>query len=206
MTNESDVKSAVASLVFASGLAVAAVYGCVKNSLNSMMQCSRENPGIEASFDDYNNLRTIRTDAIYELIDKNNTNIERRDFYRAVVRVESTDNPSAVSKAGARGLMQIMPETWKDLTESPYDRAFDAEENVKAGVKYLGQIENYLSTRIVGWEVFSESKRLELIAAAYNGGMGRLVREKGMISKMPEETRDYVRKVMSELERLEAGQ
>ncbi len=125
-----------------------------------------------------------------------------RDFYCAVIKIESNENPNSVSKKGARGLMQIMPETWKDMTNLPFDAAFDPETNVGVGVKYLHWIANYLSERIPGWENMPEQKRLEMIAAAYNGGAGRLVRANGDTERMPKETKEYVPKVMRELERM----
>lgn len=102
----------------------------------------------------------------------------------AVVQAESSFRPRAVSPAGARGLMQLMPRTgrWmgaKNLT--------DPEQNVEAGVKYL----KYLERRFDG--------NRELQIAAYNGGEGNVRRYRGVPPFR--ETRSYVRKVMSNYER-----
>jgi soluble lytic murein transglycosylase-like protein len=58
----------------------------------------------------------------------------------SVMRVESGGNPQAVSPAGAQGLMQIMPETGRELGLTPGPQAFDPKANIKAGVTYLGQM------------------------------------------------------------------
>lgn len=123
-----------------------------------------------------------------------------RSYINAIIRIESAGNPRAESHVGARGLMQIMPETWKEESRKLYgepldfEKAFDPEINRKVGEFYLNTIRNYLSKRIKGWENLDVSDKQDLIAAAYNGGMGRVVRNMGDISKMPSETRNYVEK------------
>ncbi len=123
------------------------------------------------------------------------------DYVDDIIQIESSGIPTKVSRKGARGLMQIMPATWKDETrklygkEFDFDKAFDPEINVEVGKAYLSTIENYLSTRIEGWNELDVQDRRYLIAAAYNGGMGRLVRNEGDISRMPLETRNYVKRL-----------
>ena len=123
---------------------------------------------------------------------------------KAVISVESSGNPKAVSSAGAQGLMQVMPATAKEvLAELGRDPAeydpFNAEQNVEVGTRYL---ENMI-------EMFGGD--IELALAAYNGGPGRvrrLLRETGgtsfadIISRLPKETREYVPKVLGRLERV----
>lgn len=107
------------------------------------------------------------------------------DLIKAVIKQESNYNPYSVSKAGAMGLMQLMPKTAKALgVENP----FDVEDNIDGGTKYLRDMLN----------MFSQTKQLAL--AAYNGGPGTM-KKRGVdtieeIEKMPAETRDYVKKVM----------
>ena len=95
----------------------------------------------------------------------------------AIIRTESSFQAWAVSPKGARGAMQIMPETLKELgLEDPYD----AEANVMAGTSYLRrQLDRFGS--------------LELALAAYNAGPAN-VEKYGGVPPFPE-TREYLRLV-----------
>lgn len=106
----------------------------------------------------------------------------------AVIRVESSFNPRAVSHKGARGLMQLMPATGRRFGVRS-DRLFDPEHNLSAGTAYLA----WLSKRYRG--------NLDFILAAYNAGEGA-VDDHGGIPPY-RETRDYVRKVRSALRSIE---
>ncbi len=97
---------------------------------------------------------------------------------KAVIKVESDFDPKAISPKGARGLMQIMPATARDLR---LDDPFDPRKNIIAGTKYLKrQLENFGDIR--------------LGLAAYNAG-SNLVTSQGMIIDIPE-TQAYVAKVL----------
>ena len=105
---------------------------------------------------------------------------ERLDpnLLRAVIRVESAFDERAVSSAGARGLMQLMPDT---ATRFGVRDSFDAEQNIAGGAKYLGVL----------LRMFRQDVPLAL--AAYNAGEGNVMRYKGIPPFR--ETRDYVRKI-----------
>jgi len=125
----------------------------------------------------------------------------------ALVRQESRFKARAKSRAGARGLMQIMPGTAAFVTgdrslyrRSGRDQLLDADLNLEIGNRYLSML---LSDRYF-------DKSLILALAAYNGGPGNVRRWrrelKGVtdpllfIESLPApETRDYVQKVMSNL-------
>jgi hypothetical protein len=98
---------------------------------------------------------------------------------RAVVAVESGFNARAKSHAGAQGLMQLMPPTAADLGVKD---AFDPEQNVDAGTRYLAGL-------------LKTFKREDLALAAYNAGPGR-VRRAGGIPRI-RETQRYVKRVLA---------
>ena len=80
---------------------------------------------------------------------------------------ESGFDPNAVSWAGARGLMQIMPRTAQGLGVSP-DELYSPEVNISAAARYL----NSLSTQFA--DIRDHSERISFILAAYNGGPGHI--------------------------------
>jgi soluble lytic murein transglycosylase-like protein len=119
-------------------------------------------------------------------------------YIKAIISAESDYNPNAVSDAGARGLMQVMPETWKYYypVSSFKENSLHPGRNIEVGIRHLSGIRDYIKYNCPYWNKLSYHRKLELITAAYNGGPARLKYRAWNISKMPKETREYVPKVM----------
>jgi soluble lytic murein transglycosylase len=103
---------------------------------------------------------------------------------KAVIKTESDFDPQAVSKKGARGLMQLMPETLKDL--NVYN-PFHPRDNINGGVKFLKQLLKRFDNN------------LTLSLAAYNAGP--TVVEKYEAIPPYKETQGYVKKVLNYFDR-----
>ena len=111
------------------------------------------------------------------------------DFINSVIRAESGFNNRAVSKKGAQGLMQLMPQTASRLGVT---NSFDPNSNVEGGTKYLRELlEKYN---------YDVPKAL----AAYNAGPGRVDRYRGVPPYF--ETQTYVAKIIRDFNRKKLAQ
>jgi soluble lytic murein transglycosylase-like protein len=149
----------------------------MKSVVVSNTETGRVNPN-------YQNLvrgRLVSSEAVDDAIEtaarKHNVD---PNLVRAIIKVESGGNPSAVSRKGAMGLMQLMPATARELKVS---NPFDPAQNVDAGVRHLkGLLDNFRGD-------------LNLTLAAYNAGEGAVLRNGGVPPYS--ETRSYVRRITS---------
>ncbi len=112
----------------------------------------------------------------------------------AIVKSESNFDPKAVSRAGARGLMQLMPEVWREYSNSsctgnhapgrdcdPQNCIYVPEANLRAGTRYLRALLDRYNDRV------------DLALEAYNAGLTNV--EPGQTPKF-EETRNYIQKTI----------
>ena len=97
---------------------------------------------------------------------------------KAIIMAESGYNPRAISKKGAIGLMQLMPETAQELN---VEDIFNPKHNIDGGVRYFKQLMNQFSGD------------LKLALAAYNAGSKAVRQYKGVPPF--KETQHYIKKV-----------
>ena len=101
----------------------------------------------------------------------------------SIAKAESGFNPSAVSNAGAVGIMQLMPSTAAALGVS---NSYDARENIMGGAKYISQL------------LSNHQGNISLALAAYNAGSANVDKYGGIPPFT--ETQNYVKKVLSYME------
>ena len=106
---------------------------------------------------------------------------------KAIISAESNFDRTAVSKKGAKGLMQLMPATINDMNVSD---PFDAEDNITGGTRYFSRL----------LKTFNGD--LNLTLAAYNAGP-TVVKKIGRVPKISE-TRNYVSKVIKNYRKYQA--
>ena len=111
------------------------------------------------------------------------------DLLHAVIRTESAYNHEAVSRAGAEGLMQLMPRT---AARYGVKDSFNPVENVRGGAAYLRDL----------LDLFDQDLRLAL--AGYNAGENAVIRNGRQIPPYAE-TQNYVRQVLQHLWSARAG-
>jgi soluble lytic murein transglycosylase-like protein len=102
------------------------------------------------------------------------------NLVRAIMHAESAFDPNALSAVGASGLMQLMPQTAREMYVKDI---FDAKDNIEGGVRYLRVLANEFDGDMVK------------IVAAYNAGPEAVRKYNGQVPPYAE-TQAYVRKVL----------
>ena len=160
------------------------------SSISDEAKIQNETPPMENPFSEKTSFRRIR-----DYIPSGDSNMRQKidtcietagrkydvptDLIRAIIKAESGFQPHVVSSAGAKGLMQLMPETAKDLgVRNP----FSIKDNIDGGVRYFKQM----------MDRFDGDVRLSL--AAYNAGPGTVERYNGVPPYR--ETLRYIRNVL----------
>ena len=115
-----------------------------------------------------------------------------RALLDALSFVESSNNPRAVSPAGARGLYQFMPDTWGDMMDEPFTQAFEPVSSEIAAIRYL----EWIRATLVKWK---GSADVEDVLACWHGGIGRYRRLGYDLARMPERTQEFVARVVAQM-------
>lgn len=144
---------------------------------------------ISSLYDSLKGTSSASMDEIISIVDKYSSKYGvDKNLVLAIIKHESNFDPNVVSSAGAKGLMQLM-----DFNSEAYGltNPFDIDQNINAGVQH---IKSYLDLY---------DGNVELALMAYNAGPGTVSR-RGVNSiddlyKMPQETQNYVTKIMKQL-------
>lgn len=152
------------------------------NQINNTTKVNSNNSTCEASFDSY--LEEASTEETKE-VSLNELFEKAADTYdvpvnllKAIGYAESSFRTDATSHCGAQGIMQLMPATAKSLGVTD---AYDAEQNIMGGAKYISQL------------LDKYDGNTSLALAAYNAGSGNVAKYGGIPPF--EETQNYVVKV-----------
>lgn len=144
--------------------------------VNVMSQAVQNNTS-EGTVQSAGNSGTVNLDDIFQKA--SDTYHVPVELLKAVAKAESNFNTNSVSSCGAQGIMQLMPGTAKSLGVT---NAFDPEQNIMGGAKYLSQqLDRYDGNTV-------------LALAAYNAGPGNVKKYNGVPPFA--ETQRYIGKVM----------
>ena len=154
----------------------------LNESTKALSSGSADSNGSSASTQTTSSASTVSSPQDYEAYFKeaSETYGVATSILKSIAKAESNFNPFAVSKAGAIGIMQLMPSTAASLGVS---NSYDARENIMGGAKYISQ----LLSRYQG--------NISLALAAYNAGTGNVDKYGGIPPFT--ETQNYVQKVLS---------
>ncbi len=116
------------------------------------------------------------------------------EFIRSIIRIESSDYPKALGKVGERGLGQQTKAAWYEVRTDNFEKnAFIPEKSIEATIDLFLVADKFCRENNSKWNELTDEEKRGMIAAAYNGGKGRLIQENWNIDKMAEITRGYVK-------------
>lgn len=110
-------------------------------------------------------------------------------LFTSLITAESNWNPKAVSRVGAQGFGQVMPETARQpgFGVTPLANPFDGQENLRFSADYLSKL----------MQRYNGDTRRAL--AAYNWGAGNADKWDGNLNNLPQETREYIHRIEGNL-------
>ena len=131
------------------------------------LQNTPEEIPLQKKYANYSRLKTRVKEEIFHpiIIEASSRHSIDPALVKAIIMAESSYNPIAISKKGARGLMQLMPETASSLgVEDP----FNPEHNINGGIKYMKKLLRQFKGE------------LPLALAAYNAGSSKVRKYNGI--------------------------
>lgn len=123
------------------------------------------------------------------------------ELIAAIIHIESSGDPLALGKAGERGLMQIMPATWREQCMRSfgqvisYELAYNPEVNRKVGTAYLEYVRNRLMMHRSEWK----APFYDMLLAGYNAGPNALRDVQFHMHKLEPQVLTYVKRGMAQL-------
>ncbi|GIU68606.1 MAG: hypothetical protein KatS3mg001_456 [Candidatus Pacearchaeota archaeon] len=138
---------------------------------------------------------------IYEILEEEYKKLDNfppyfdLDILSRLIYAESRYNEKAVSRNNAKGLMQLKRSAWYQVEKNlDYDEnVFNPRMNIRVGLKYILWIDEYCRKKHQEWDSLEDKEKRKIVLAAYNAGAFRVFSRNWDISKMPKETREYIK-------------